>query len=526
MKKFIMILVIVCSTLLTSQPFYNYKVLNANNITIRLNNYGSLELPKGNAGGIWNQIPNLNTIVYDQGIWIIGKLNNFPHMASVNWIIIPHSSFSPGPIINGQAGILTNPLDSLNYRVYKISKGDNLLNPDFEDWPADLGAPVDLFGNPLVYGDQTLWTVYNGFDSTSLYRQRWNQYLDTLPIMPVEVHQIVYAREGNTADSIDIFSNTVFFEWTVINKGKDNIDSCYLSLWTDIDFSDSFYNFPAVDTNYQIGYCWSNKGEPEKIPTVGYVLLYGPKVNAPGDTAFFKGRKTPNTKNLGLSSFHYIIDDAIPAPPGDPAHSLTGAWNIARGFETNGQRTIDPVTKLQTKFPLSGDPVTNSGWIYKERTGGGAGFNLFTGPFNLAVNDTQWIMIALIPALGKDGYESISIMREKAKLLKSIPYDSLAFGLKRKKEQKLIPIEYKLDQNYPNPFNSISVIRWQLPVNSYVVLKVCDVLGKEVVTLVNEEKSAGNHEVIFKGENMASGVYIYTIKAGDFYKSKKLVLIK
>ncbi|MBI1932435.1 MAG: T9SS type A sorting domain-containing protein [Ignavibacteriales bacterium] len=81
-----------------------------------------------------------------------------------------------------------------------------------------------------------------------------------------------------------------------------------------------------------------------------------------------------------------------------------------------------------------------------------------------------------------------------------------------------IPTEYKLDQNYPNPFNPTTKITYQLPEKSIVTLKVYDILGKEIVELVNETREAGNHEVIFNANNLSSGIYYYQIKANAFNK--------
>lgn len=89
-----------------------------------------------------------------------------------------------------------------------------------------------------------------------------------------------------------------------------------------------------------------------------------------------------------------------------------------------------------------------------------------------------------------------------------------------------IPEVYALKQNYPNPFNPSTIISWQLPVASYVELKVYDILGNEVVTLVNENKEAGNYEVMFDASILASGTYIYRLEAGNYVSIKKMSLIK
>ncbi len=85
---------------------------------------------------------------------------------------------------------------------------------------------------------------------------------------------------------------------------------------------------------------------------------------------------------------------------------------------------------------------------------------------------------------------------------------------------------FALSQNYPNPFNPITNITYSLPKSSNVILKVYDVLGREVTTLVNEEKHAGAYKVIFNGSNLPSGVYFYRIQAGGFVSTKKFILMK
>ncbi|MFZ2322235.1 MAG: T9SS type A sorting domain-containing protein [Ignavibacteriaceae bacterium] len=86
--------------------------------------------------------------------------------------------------------------------------------------------------------------------------------------------------------------------------------------------------------------------------------------------------------------------------------------------------------------------------------------------------------------------------------------------------------EYALDQNYPNPFNPSTKIKFQLPKDGFVTLKVYDILGKEIVTLITEEKSQGKYEVNFNASSLSSGVYIYKLTAGNFTASKKLMLLK
>ncbi|MEE9449931.1 MAG: FG-GAP-like repeat-containing protein, partial [Ignavibacteriaceae bacterium] len=89
-----------------------------------------------------------------------------------------------------------------------------------------------------------------------------------------------------------------------------------------------------------------------------------------------------------------------------------------------------------------------------------------------------------------------------------------------------LPTEFKLYNNYPNPFNPTTKIKYQIPELSFVTLKVFDVLGSEVATLVNEEKPAGSYEVEYNTIELPSGIYFYSLQAGEFVETKKMVLLR
>ncbi|MCK7524649.1 MAG: T9SS type A sorting domain-containing protein [Ignavibacteriales bacterium] len=90
------------------------------------------------------------------------------------------------------------------------------------------------------------------------------------------------------------------------------------------------------------------------------------------------------------------------------------------------------------------------------------------------------------------------------------------------------PSEFELNQNYPNPFNPSTVIEFKLPVGSNVSLKIFDVTGKEVVSLLNDFREAGNHKVNFEASkySLSSGVYFYTLSANEFTQTKSMILLK
>jgi hypothetical protein len=90
----------------------------------------------------------------------------------------------------------------------------------------------------------------------------------------------------------------------------------------------------------------------------------------------------------------------------------------------------------------------------------------------------------------------------------------------------IIPSKFALHQSYPNPFNPVAKIRYDIPRQSFVELKVYDILGREIRTLVNEIKIPGVYTAEFNGYDLASGVYFYRIKCGSFIDLKKMILVK
>jgi hypothetical protein len=563
--RFLLITAVVLSGLnkqaSPSIPIYT-RTLDCNNIGLGLNNIGTLwnGNPSTSSLAVWYSPDGslLTTIVYNQGFWVIGKILGKSQVALAQW----NSVYSPGPIIGGKAAMVAVPQDSLKYRVYRISPGDSEDNPDYAEWPADMGAPLDGQGRPKPYGNQSLWTVYNALDPNVPERmpaeESWLQFSEP---MPLEIRQIAFAKSGHRSDRDDVYSNTVMFEWTVINKGVETIDSAYVGLWADIDFSNAHRNLPGIDTTFQTAYCWEDEAESgvglDVPPAVGYTLLYGPAVPAAGHTAVFKGRSLVDHRNLGITAFHGIADAF---PEDSPRHPVLGtitsleeAWNAAKGLNLagmpyrememevvneadvlsirkNGGATGEPV-----RFPLSGDPVTGKGWIYPEdvSVGGESGFVFFSGPFTLAAGDTQWVMAALVPALGESNRMSVHRLREHVYALQSEPYESLIVGRPADWEkpedhppEPVVLRSFRLFPNYPNPFNAGTVIPFEIPDQARVILEVLDINGRLVDKALDAEFNAGYHTVHYVPKKLPSGVYFIRMKSAAAVQTRKMVLLK
>ncbi|MFW9930794.1 MAG: T9SS type A sorting domain-containing protein [Candidatus Thorarchaeota archaeon] len=117
-------------------------------------------------------------------------------------------------------------------------------------------------------------------------------------------------------------------------------------------------------------------------------------------------------------------------------------------------------------------------------------------------------------------------------LILSATAPSLIFGSEiqknntNKKELSIELSSFKLEQNYPNPFNPTTQITYSIPVESHVILKVYNVLGNEITTLVDEEKPAGEYSIKFNASDLSSGVYIYRLQTDYSIITKKMTLLK
>jgi len=152
-----------------------------------------------------------------------------------------------------------------------------------------------------------------------------------------------------------------------------------------------------------------------------------------------------------------------------------------------------------------------------------------------SVDDNKFVTIGFVEGKGtttKINYYSfadLSLFTENYTIyyrLKQVDFDGNFSYSKTLGVEFIVPGDFVLKQNYPNPFNPATTIQYTIGSKQFVQLKVYDVLGKEVATLVNEEKAVGNHNVTFDAGNLPSGIYFYTIKAGKFINTKKMILAK
>jgi hypothetical protein len=228
----------------------------------------------------------------------------------------------------------------------------------------------------------------------------------------------------------------------------------------------------------------------------------------------------------------YLEKGATPIPgidtdiDGDTRHSITPDIGAD---EFNG--IVIPV-ELTSFTAISNGSQVILNWTTATETNN-RGFEIH----RVAKNDKEWRVIGYVTGYGTTTepksytYTDSEVLTGKYTYrLKQIDFDGSYEYSPEVEVEIFAPIEYALDQNYPNPFNPNTVISYQLPVNSDVLLKVFDVLGKEIATLVDEYKTAGRYDVEFQsavgGRQLASGVYFYQLKAGNFLQTRKMILLR
>jgi hypothetical protein len=565
------VVILFCSADLFPQKVGDAYALNINNIYLPLNSKGILadvNVPPNGQGGQFGG----NVFLFSGGFFLSGYSNgnlwaNAVASSSLVEDYIPGEVGSPG---------------YWNEQLYKLRSDDQPFGQSWQEWAdaVDLGAdfydgdgdgiynPFDKNVNgiwdpdedcPDLLGDEMLWCVFH--DGLPVAQRRWNTSLE----VGVEVRQTLFAYS-----TVSELQNIIFIRYRIKYVGltpsdPDVLTDVYFGVWDDPDigtgsndlvgcdtlltgqFTYNWYSDPIYGNNPPSFFVKTLNGPITYIPGVTFIDnngngIYDEGIDTPTDTAYVHrgqiiGVKTyPGATNQNLSSaIGYINGDINLQDP----NTKDEARNYMIGLTRLGD-IVDPCTwlygtvqggvdcsQVNPMFWYSGDRVNNLGWV--NNTPRDQRQLQTVGPFTLLKDKEYEIFVAYNIGQGIDWLTSITESKNIATVsgvLYNSNFDTSSIVSVEQNNSDNIPREFYLSQNYPDPFNPSTKISWQSPVNSFQTLKIYDVLGNEVSTLVDEYKSAGSYEIEWNASGFPSGIYFYQLKAGSFIETKKMILLK
>ena len=538
-----------------SQTLFDY-----NNISTWIQNSGTFnqDIRTNNTPGfMWKKGSN-RFAVFTTGLSIGTYIDGALRLATASY----NGEYQPGYIRLPTGLKKLRAYSDSTFKIYKVTTGDNCINnPDWANWGSMIpyGAPyIDANLNyqydacidtPGVAGaGQTLFVcLTDGFPEN--HSQSEGLSGGTRPIN-AEVRLTAWAFNN---ECTNLFRDTQFFRWQIINKNDVKWDSTIFSLVCDVDLGDVQDDYIGCDTIRQMGYCYNSDDDDGGMfygsyglnpPAVGMRILRS-----------VRNKRSNNAENFGMSSFVFFTGTGSGGVicEQDPQQPLE-AYDFMKGLKKDGSSYLVPTTLQPTKFVYPGNPETFTGWSERGTDGidslakvnncesyagdvsvsppGDRRFIISTGRPNLTINklDTMEIIMTQLITKGNDNFDAVKKLKSNSDLVRNL------FTVFYNDDNPVIshypinsnplPTGFYLSDNYPNPFNPATRINYGLPIDFKLEITVYDAVGNEVAKLFDGMQQAGNYTLEFNGNNLASGVYFLKMKSGAFIVTRKLMLLK
>lgn len=441
--------------------------------------------------------------LYSAGIWLGGQVGGETRVTVAEYTL----EYTPGPMVGGT--FATDAYTNDAYRAYKLYADSGASNPntDYLEWPVNQGAPTDGYGNPLILGDQTLWSVYNDADSA-----RHSCQAGESEPLGIEIQQTTWAS------GMPGYESVIYIKYKLFNRGSNSISDFYVGIWHDAEIGFREDDVAGCDTVVDIMYQYNFDEDDDTYtgvpPAFGARLLYGPIVSTglDTDTAYWDGTFMPGYKNLEMTSCATYLNGADPVTPAE-------SYNLMRGYMVDGT----PFSS-GTRYRYPGNPSAGTGdldiWPTDKKQV--ASF----GPIDFNPGDSQFVMIKIAADRGINRLDSWTNLMNTL-----VAPDSVITGIENVPAEEQLPDGYALHANYPNPFNPSTTIAYRLPIRAEVNISIFNVLGQKVRTLIHNTESAGPHTVVWDGADdtgdpQPSGIYFYRAHLGDQTASRKMLLLK
>lgn len=445
---------------------------------------------------------NIITSTYPAGVFI--STDNGSTWSSINNGLMNHSVFSLA--INGDSVYIGN------------EEGVHLsLNNDFNWSPLNNGfmqsvlTSISPMGEILYAG-----TYWGGLYSSADNGLNWDR------IIPQSFSINISYMTINGTNIFCAWGQTVYFSsnngetWNIINNGLPtnfhNINSIF-SIFSSV-FIGSGTEGIYQTTNNGLNWYPRNNGIVWPYPSINSFAFDGYRIFVGSSRGVYLSLNYGTTwtlMNTGLTntdvlSVAFIGEDIIAGTAGGGVHISTdygSSWSPVNNGLT-GMR-VNSLTVSNNKISA----LINTDKIYFSSNNGSSWSLVGDG----SIDDFLTNLWSINEFIYVGSHEGVLWRR----LLSEITGVEL---------EKTVPNNYQLYQNYPNPFNPTTKIKYSIPQTSFVTLKVYDILGRGVTTLVNEEKPVGNYEVEFSSNALANGIYFYRLQTGNFVETKKMILLK
>jgi len=409
----------------TAQAIDNTTYINANDILMFVTNHGNFGQDLGGVFSTYGPYgpgtfypytsiediadgTNDASVLFAAGIWAGGV-----DAATRDTLVVISEytgEYVPGPMAGG-----TYQPDRPEFKVYKLHSDSLAGNPndDYIHWPDDQGAPVDDQGEPVLLGEQTLWSIYNDADPSSHY----NYAGETAPL-GIEIQQTAWAYDSPAGP----LASTIFIKYKIFNRGSHNFLDFYLSLWFDPDLGGWTDDLIGCDTVNQTVFCYNGDNDDTDYgatpPAFGCKVMYGPPVFAPGVDGYFDGNYLANHWNLPMTAFTKYINGTDPDNYQETYAYMKGLRAKEPYFppyEYNGETLA---------FMHSGDPIAGTGDLDFDPSD--KRMMVSFGPFDFAAGDSQFVQIAVVAAEGSDRFNSLAILNYLMSQLGPEPHTPIA----------------------------------------------------------------------------------------------------
>lgn len=537
--------------------------LQTNNINLAVSNDGILSYDRftftnGEAGFIWPVAAAARlTADFAAGLWIGAKVGTSRELRLSAAIYSSH--YTPGniPVIGQVPG--SNVCSDPQFKLYVVNLQDpslvnggtrtkvaggrtyNVFYEPWSSWPLNLGAPyVEVNGIPgyqpsfegdrpgvwhtTARPDEMVFSVYMDYTncSNNVHTSAAGLPGGTLPL-GVEVQQITFAFMQTD------YSNMVFTKYRILNKSSQNWDSVYVSFVDDADIGDGGDDAAGCDSIRGVGYIYNFDNDDPNYgtapPALGYRILQSPLrfTGNNNDTAKLPYGNYVGYRSTGMSGYNVFVNSGGSCL-GDPNNAVN-AYNFMRGKDGCGNTMINWITGGPSQYKYNGSGELRLGWF--DSVMGDKRQLLNCGPFSMNSGSEQFLVTGSVISRGSNNNIAVGVIlnaSDNAKNFYNSSFGGTPIGINSISTE--LPQSFSLEQNYPNPFNPVTKFKFSIPVAGSVSLKIYDISGREVAEILNKPMQPGTYEADWDASAFSSGVYFYSIQAGEFNSTKKMVLVK